>query len=164
MCIRLKYIYYNREVSKIILGLFLLGIDYNRIFLVFWPWLTWYLPYIPGRVLEMEPHPLGRTASSLPLRISPVLLPEACPLRAQLVHSHLQFMFCWLFCCCCFGFCWFCFILFFETDFFSIALVILELPYVDQAGLKLQRSSCIYLWSAGFAGVHHHLPGKRYLL
>ena len=43
---------------------------------------------------------------------------------------------------------------------FSVALTILELTFVDQAGLEL-RSLCLCLTSGGIKGMHHHCSIKN---
>jgi hypothetical protein len=53
----------------------------------------------------------------------------------------------------------FCFVLFFETGFLCVALAVLDgAHFVDQAGLRTQKSSCLCLPSAGTKGEHHQRP------
>ena len=44
----------------------------------------------------------------------------------------------------------------FKTEFHCVALAVLELASIDQAGLKLPRYTCLCLLSAGIKDVCHH--------
>jgi hypothetical protein len=71
----------------------------------------------------------------------------------------LVFLVCSFFCCfVLFCFVLFCFVLFFQTGFLSVELWLSWNALCRPGWPRTQKSSCLYLPSAGFKGVCHHRP------
>jgi hypothetical protein len=79
-------------------------------------------------------------------------------------HTHTHTLYIYIMCVCvcvCVCVCMYVCVhifRFFETGFLYIALAVLELNFVDQAGLELRNPACLCLPSAGIKGVRHHRP------